>query len=424
MSLPGEKSQKEVTEYAEVDVHKVDQSAETVEITKGGIETDETDESDQIVFMIQSLPLRERRRTMMKLQPLMSSTMIVPSVSEETEKLVKEDEHKEDNKSVKSIPADKVKSLSASGSYTLSAGESTIVVKSVGNTFTGKLRQFSGVHPVPNGQVDFNTWQKASRRLCKNEEITDDEKIARIQNSLSQPALDLVQSALDSGSTTKVIELLEKAFGSVDDPRDLLNEFNASVMKSKEQPSDYLNRLYLMLEELKLRNIVKVFEGPLILLKQFVYGCTDESLVLKLRLEEKELNPPDYGTLLLALRREEAKRTRKQLAQKFARTQQVTAEAETTELVQLKMEMAALKSQFAEATREHQKPLQSLGKTKEGASACTPSIFKKDEKDTKKRLRFCFKCGADGHVVWKCSSLPNPDLVCKKFEDARKHSGN
>ena len=203
-----------------------------------------------------------------------------------------------------------------------------------------------------------------------------------------------------------------------------MSSMNASLMKSKEQASEYLNRLYLMLEELKQRHVVEVDEGPSILLKQFVYGCSDESLVLKLRLEEKELNPPDYGTLLLALRREEAKRTRKQLAQKFARTQQLTVEKETTELAQVKMEMAALKLQFAESTRGSQKPFQVEGTYKESASACTPSNFKTDGKDTKKRLCFCFKCGADGHVVWKCSSLPNPELVCKKFEDARKHSGN
>ena len=50
----------------------------------------------------------------------------------------------------------------------------------------------------------------------------------------------MTQSAFDSGSSKTVLGLLQLIYGIVDDPRNLLNDFNASIMSSKEQPSEYL----------------------------------------------------------------------------------------------------------------------------------------------------------------------------------------
>ena len=160
----------------------------------------------------------------------------------------------------------------------------------------------------------------------KDTDVQDAEKIYRIQSSLMKPALDIVQNMLDSGSVQGVLKLLNTMDGTVEDSRDLLIQFSSTLQESKEKPSEYLNRLYLLLDELLQRDIVKVADGPCELLKQFIYGCSDESLIMKLRLEEKENSPPDFGTLLLSIRREEAKRTRRNIAAKLARTHQVSTQ--------------------------------------------------------------------------------------------------
>ena len=289
---------------------------------------------------------------------------------------------------------------------------------------------FSGITPVPSGQADYRQWYKAAVRLTKDAEVTDTEIVYRIQSSLMKPALDIVQNALDAGSPTLVLQLLDSVYGNVEDPRDLFNAYNNAVQDAKERASDYLSRLFLLLDELHRRDIIKVEDGPTQLLKQFVYGCTDDNLVLKLRLEEKESDPPDYGKMLLAIRVEEAKRTRRQVVSKLARSQQVSVEdseieklkkeisilkgdKQKSELQNLREEVAQLKQQNVSGNGQGQvQPRHSQPHGLAGASRSSPG--------TRPRLRFCFKCGLDGHTVWNCKNVANPQLVCKRFEVAKE----
>jgi hypothetical protein len=378
----------------EVDIRE---SAET--------ETNTDDETDQLLFLFDKLSSRAKRRTLTKLQPLMSSTMLENRTSPEQQasgsdapKMHTEQETSRSN----------TQEIHAEGNA-LKIGDSTIIIKSApGKVTTPKLRYFSGVVPVPSGQVNFKTWHSAATRLCKSEELTEEEKIARIHNSLSEPALDIAQPALDSGSSKAIVTLLQTAFGCVEDPRDLLNAFNTTVMTSKESPSDYLNRLQQKVEELKLQGAIRCAEGPTYLIRQFNYGCTDDALILKLRLEEKEEDPPDYGTLLLMLRKEEAKRKKRQTALK-ATAQQHLVETKDGEVKQLRKEIDELS-----------KKLDEVKSTKDGRGERKRDEPQETKQKDRKRLRFCFRCGETGHVVWTCSNTANPDAVTKRFEEARQ----
>ena len=186
---------------------------------------------------------------------------------------------------------------------------------------------------------------KAANRLVKDKGITDAEKLGRIQNSLLKPALDVVESSLDDGSIADVMRILQSLYGSVDDPRDLMIRFNSMVQDPKEKASEYLSRLYLAMDDLLRQNIVKIWDGNSQLFQQFLYGCHDDTLIMKLRLEEKQ-DYPDYGALLLDIRKEEAKRTRRQMTMKLARAHQLTTE--DTEVEKLREEIAALKQKSAE----------------------------------------------------------------------------
>jgi hypothetical protein len=389
------------------------QNATNADDSSAGLTTDSS-VSDQLLYMFENLSPGEKRKTMTRLQPILASTFIedpatetlpssAPSTSSAQVSHTVGPQRQATNQSPtsNSIPGNNVNITSNSqGNYTVSSGSSTIVLKAGSNSVTPKLQLFSGIIPVPAGQVQFRTWQKSTTRLCKTHDLSDEEKTAMICNSLCQPALDLVQSALDATAPLDVLSLLEKAYGSVDDPRDLLNEFNATAMNHEEKASEYLSRLFLMLEELKQRKIVKSEEGAIMLLKQFNYGCQDETLMLKLRLEEKEDNPPDYGTLLLALRKEESKRTKKQ---QFWNSNSFPAEAP----VRVSSQASIPEYRQAPSTsHKEQKRHEGSGPKKRG-----------------KKLRFCFKCGQDGHTVWSCSNDANPVLVGKRFDEA-KHQEN
>jgi hypothetical protein len=354
------------------------------------------DTSNQIIFMIDNLPEREKRRTLLKIQPLMSSTLV--------------------DQPTPQMAVSENQASSSQGKYSLGAGEATLVVKS--NTSTAaKLRQFSGTVPIPGGQVDFNTWYHAASRLCKNTELSDDDKLARIHNSLSSPALDIAQSALDSESHETTLQLLKNVYGSVEDPQDVLNDFHTTVMSPKELPSEYLTRLHLKLHKLKNLNILQ-HDAPTSLLKQFIYGCSDETLIMKLHLEEKK-TPPEYGVLLLSLRTEEAKRRKKHFAFKTTHSYQQNAEAtpvEDKELTQLKSEVSSLQAQIANMSAKQNDSGSS--RTPRASTSGDHRKSREQPGSSRRKLKFCFKCGEPGHVVWRCTNPHNPELVCRKFEEA------
>jgi hypothetical protein len=333
---------------------------------------------------------------LLRVRPLFESTKL------ETEKAVLDD------KCDKSAPT---LLTTASGNVTLEQGQSKVIIQT-GSDFASKLKTFSGTLPVPPGQVDFRTWYKAAQRLHRTSERSTSEVLGRIQNSLCNPALEMAQSALDSGSVQKVLQLLKNVYGDADDPQDLWNKFHATMMTSKEKTSEYLNRLYLLVEELRHRGLVKTEDTDATLLKQFVYGCSDDHTILKLRLEDEGSTVPDFGTLLLAVRKEEAKRSRRQgnAKQTYAAcAQHVVTEDGRNEIEELRKEVASLKSQLT-TTQASLRPTTPASSGPHGESKKPRSTVQAP------KLRFCFKCGMEGHVVWTCKNSANPELVSQKFD--------
>ena len=356
----------------------------------------------QITFMIDKLPEEEKRRTLQKLQPLMSTMLVEPFHSEMTGQFSKK------------------RVSSTTSESKMGTGDSTIVVKSSSCTAV-ELRQFSGTVPVPNGQVDFNTWYQAAARLCKHEELSGGEKVSRIHNSLSAPALDIAESTLESESPESTLRLLRNVYGSVEDPRDVLNDFHTTIMTPKEQPSEYLSRLYLKLQKLKSFDLLQSGEASSRLLKQFIYGCADETLIVKLRLEEKENNPPDYGDLLLDVRTAEVKRKKQYSMHKLAPSYPHSTESENAELTQLKEKILSLRAQLTYFSSKQNKSETSLQTTPKASSSGMPRPIEQATGSSSKRKRkFCYKCGRTDHFVWSCDNPHNPDLVCKMFDERRK----
>ena len=143
------------------------------------------------------------------------------------------------------------------------------------------------------------------------------------------------------------------------------------------------------------------------LLKQFIFGCFDDTLLLKLRLEETGQNQPDYGTFLLSIRREEARKTRRQVAARV-KAQQVTVT--NSEVDELKHEISNLKKEVATLKLQHNNKSTTESPSKTNYSTGTRR---------KKRFGFCFKCGMNNHAVWNCENKANPELVGRLFNEAK-----
>ena len=245
------------------------------------------------------------------------------------------------------------------------------------------------------------------------------------------------------------LEILDSAFGTVEDGDDLYFKFLNTLQDYNEKPSTYLQRLQVMLNTTLRRGGVKATDLDRQLLKQFCRGCYVNTLISELKLEDKDKkdNPPTFAELLLLLRTEEEKRYSKEcrIKQHFSATKQKVSshfqgaygqfaeECNTSqpscpesksEIQDLKKQIAQLQSQLTKMTQKdktHSKKTPknptSSKSTDESARPQKPQSSNSDAKDkhsNKPRPWYCFRCGEDGHIKPQCEAEPNSSLVATK----------
>ena len=107
------------------------------------------------------------------------------------------------------------------------------------------------------------------------------------------------------------LEILDSAFSSVEDGDDLFAKYLHTMQDNGEKPSAYLQRLQVMLNTTLRRGGVAASELDRQLLRQFIRGCWDNTLISELQLEQKKHSPPTFADLLLLLRTAEDRRASK-----------------------------------------------------------------------------------------------------------------
>jgi len=80
--------------------------------------------------------------------------------------------------------------------------------------FIRKLRLFSGKKPVPNGEVDFETWSRLAQQVVNDTEVSESSKQRVVLSSLLRPALDIALSETTSKGT---LDTLRTIYGNVQD---------------------------------------------------------------------------------------------------------------------------------------------------------------------------------------------------------------
>ncbi|XP_039660335.1 zinc finger CCHC domain-containing protein 12-like [Perca fluviatilis] len=319
-----------------------------------------------------------------------------------------------------------------------------------------RLRPFSGRLSRPNNEVDYETWRSNVELLLKDTTQSDLYKSRKLLESLLSPAIDIVKHLTPESPLNVYLEILDSAFGTVEDGDDLFAKYLNTMQDNGEKPSAYLQRLQVMLNTTLRRGGVTASDLDRHLLRQFVRGCWDNILIAELQLEQKKQNPPTFAELLLLLRTAEDKRTSKasRMKQHFnvskprvsSHYQGIYVQSEEdfnpsqpaldhrSEIQDLKKQIADVQSQLTRITQKDSRKAKSAARpvAPQTASTHSPAITPTSQRlqshsravnnNTSNRPKpwYCFRCGEDGHIKPQCESEPNPSLVAEKRKQLRE----
>lgn len=328
-----------------------------------------------------------------------------------------------------------------------------------------KLRLFSGTKPTPSGEVNFSTWRVAAKQIVDDEDLSERNKRRSIMDSLMIPALNLVKNVPSSTDANTILAKLVKVYGSTKSAEDMMYDFFELCQLTNESASEYLEKLYneltCIVDETPPEVMDYVTNANEQLLSQFIRGCWDEDIIMRLKLEERKTKRqyPDYAILYEEIKREELKKEQKkkrmdQTLKGGKKTQQHTSTIaeDNTPTIEFHQYKSHMDQKYEEMSRKistleegqkamcdqlngisHQlQNLQSFTQPQSSAPPSTtyrtsqPSIqpsrltstpYKSSQNYTNapKYSRFCYKCGIDNHHSQRCRNTPNPTLVAQKF---------
>uniref|UniRef100_A0AAQ6A554 CCHC-type domain-containing protein n=1 Tax=Amphiprion ocellaris TaxID=80972 RepID=A0AAQ6A554_AMPOC len=295
-----------------------------------------------------------------------------------------------------------------------------------------QLRTFSGRVPKPSAEADFDSWRSQIDLLLADPNLSALSVTRRIIESLLTPAADLVKGLGPDTLPTILLRILDSAFGTVQDGEELYAQFLNILQNAGERPSTYLQRLQVKLNTVVRRGGIQAAEMDRHLLKQFVRGCWENALIMKLQLERRRENPPPFSELLLMLRTEEDRQQAKETLMKRhiasssskpkANIQSHSVcscghKSPSDELKELRKQMAELQRQMsAFMSSQQHSPAPSKPATRLSGKSSQPA----PKTTAKPKPWYCFHCGEDGHVSSSCTNPANPTLVEQKRKELRK----
>uniref|UniRef100_A0A3B3Y240 CCHC-type domain-containing protein n=1 Tax=Poecilia mexicana TaxID=48701 RepID=A0A3B3Y240_9TELE len=233
-----------------------------------------------------------------------------------------------------------------------------------------EVQLFSGRLPRPAHEADYETWHSGVDLLLKDPSVSELQRSRRIVESLLPPAADMLKHLSSDTPPTVYLNILDSAYGTVQDGEELFAKFMVTFQDAGEKPSSYLQRLQVALNLALKRGGVLAKDVNRHLISQFCRGCWDNTLIAELQLKQKKLVPPSFSELLLLLRTEEDREAAKTswMRQYLGSNKQKVVNH----------------AQLASSPPVHVKP------------------------------GYCFRCGENGHIKPQCNNEPNPALVARK----------
>ncbi|KAL0199310.1 hypothetical protein M9458_007850 [Cirrhinus mrigala] len=283
-----------------------------------------------------------------------------------------------------------------------------------------RLRPFSGRCPHPNNEVNYETWRANVELLLKDTKQPDLYKSRKLLESLSSPAIDIVKHLTPESPPGMYLEILDSAFGTVEDGDDSFAKYLNTVQDNGEKPSAYLQRLQVMLNTAFRR-------GEEV---EPTYLCRTSPVAPHSR-RQKDLQSIAYEAVLQCLKAESV----------YFQYEEECIPSQSTsysknEVQDLKRQIADLQSQLTRITqRDSQKtsckpaakpvtPKPAIAKSAADAPLPQKSQSHSRDANTHRSNRpkpwYCFRCGEDGHIKPQCEAEPNPSLVASKREQLRE----
>ncbi|XP_027866832.1 uncharacterized protein LOC114140802 isoform X2 [Xiphophorus couchianus] len=106
-----------------------------------------------------------------------------------------------------------------------------------------RLRVFSGRLPRPAHEADYETWHSGVDLLLKDPSVSELQRSRRIVESLLPPAADMLKHLSSDTPPTVYLNILDSAYGTVQDGEELFAKFMDTFQDAGEKPSSYLQRL-------------------------------------------------------------------------------------------------------------------------------------------------------------------------------------
>uniref|UniRef100_A0A667YFX9 CCHC-type domain-containing protein n=1 Tax=Myripristis murdjan TaxID=586833 RepID=A0A667YFX9_9TELE len=307
-------------------------------------------------------------------------------------------------------------------------------------------RPFSGNFPKPPSEVDYSVWRLRAKQVLNDSALSEGQQRRALLDSLHTPALNVALGIGPQAPPHAYLQELDNAYGNVTGGEELYIQFLETHQNNGERASDYLRRLQALLQEIIEKDGVVKQDAESQLLKQFLRGCWDDSLITALHLKELLSNPfrstPTFSELLLKIRTHEKESQLKEVRRKrhmgvtptkvHTKTLVTMGESEVTSSNVSKVPDAVIREQLEERIRQLEAELrkntspqttqrpryvkdgQRPSNSPKTSNITSPSPLLPTEQRTKIR-KFCYNCGEDSHMLQQCTNPPNAVLVQRKL---------
>ncbi|XP_058886772.1 uncharacterized protein LOC117407161 isoform X1 [Acipenser ruthenus] len=315
------------------------------------------------------------------------------------------------------------------------------------NNVRYKLKCFSGTASKPSSEADYETWRIQIRQVIKDVDLTANAKRRKLLESLLPPALNVALYAGEDATAEQYFEELEKAYGSVASGEELFIQFIETHQNATEKASDYLRRLHAVLQRVMERDGLVGTQPDKQLLKQFIRGCWDDTLIDRLHLKDflSDISEQclSYSKVLFEVRafeeEKESKETRKKrhlgATQPKVSAKSVgvgdnistvshTVPGSTSREEELAQRVLQLEKDWKKAkvsSSTHGVSNASGAPDTASNRSSSAELRERSETTVKKGPNrmgaFCYNCGKDGHTMEKCSNPVNAVLVQQKLRN-------
>ncbi|XP_075444670.1 paraneoplastic antigen Ma3 homolog [Ascaphus truei] len=173
-----------------------------------------------------------------------------------------------------------------------------------------KLKTFSGTKPTPTGEEAFDAWLEYTLQVVEEWTCPELVKRQRIMECLRAPASITIRLTKDQHTditAQQMLETLERAYGRTEDEGQLMLRYLNLRQKPGEELSAYLNRIRLVLWDMRKRDQIKSTQVDEYCWNQFQKGALpDHPIALLVKCSLMRNEPPSWEALVGEINKHEA----------------------------------------------------------------------------------------------------------------------